>query len=147
MSGKSVLVNDIIRARGSSGDGSNQPAQASDRANAEDVFRQGEDYLRRAIDVTPALIHTGLPDDYLDFLNQTWLKYAGVSMGELRGWAWTVASSAYLLALIVLHVLAPGLKKVEFAVLASSAPQAASKVICFHSCKMSLQRVLPSWGR
>jgi hypothetical protein len=115
MSGKSVLVNDIIRAMGSSGDGSNQPAQASDRANAEDVFRQGEDYLRRAIDVTPALIHTGLPDDYLDFLNQTWLKYAGVSMGELRGWAWTVASSAYLLALIVLYVLAPGLKKVEFA--------------------------------
>ncbi len=110
------MVNDIIRAMGSSGDGSNQPAQASDRANAEDVFRQGEDYLRRAIDVTPALIHIGLPDDYLDFLNQTWLKYAGVSMGELRGWAWTVASSAYLLALIVLYVLAPGLKKVEFAV-------------------------------
>src|ERR1035438_1551762 len=40
MSGKSVLVNDIIRAMGSSGDGSNQPTQASDRANAEDVFRQ-----------------------------------------------------------------------------------------------------------
>jgi PAS domain S-box-containing protein len=60
-----------------------------DRASAEDSFRHGEDHLRRAIDVTPALIHSGLPDGHLDFFNQTWLKYAGVSMGELQGWAWT----------------------------------------------------------
>jgi PAS domain S-box-containing protein len=74
---------------GSSGDGSNQPGQPPDRASAEDSFRHGEDHLRRAIAVTPALIHSGLPDGYLDFFNQTWLKYAGVSMGELQGWAWT----------------------------------------------------------
>jgi hypothetical protein len=109
------LVNDIIRAMGSSGDGSSQPTQAADRANVEDSFRQGEDYLRRAIDVTPALIHTGLPDSYLNFLNQPWLKQAGVSMGELPGWAGTVVSSAYLLALIILYVLASGSRKVEFA--------------------------------
>jgi hypothetical protein len=115
MSGKSVLINDIIRAMGSRGDGSSQPTQASDRANMEDIFRPGEDYLRGAIDVTPALIHTGLPDSYLNFLNQPWLKQAGVSMGELRGWAWTVVSTADLLALIILYVLASGLRKAELA--------------------------------
>ena len=109
------MVNDIMRAMGSSGDGSSQPTQAADRTNVEDIFRQGEDCLRRAIDVTPALIHTGLPASYLKFLNQPWLKQAGISMGELRGWAWTVVSSAYPLALLILYVLASGLRKVEFA--------------------------------
>jgi hypothetical protein len=36
-------------------------------------------------------------------------------MGELPGWAGTVVSSAYLLALIILYVLASGSRKVEFA--------------------------------
>ncbi len=82
---KEYLSDDIIRAMGSNGGGSNQPGQAS----PEDPFRQDEGHLRSAIDTTPALINTGLPDGYLDFFNQTWLKYGGVSMGELQGWAWT----------------------------------------------------------
>ena len=45
--------------------------------------------LRLAIDSTPALIHTGLPDGYLDFFNQTWLKYVGCSLEDLQGWKWT----------------------------------------------------------
>jgi formate hydrogenlyase transcriptional activator len=45
--------------------------------------------LRLAIDSVPALIHTGLPDGYLDFFNQTWLKYVGCSLEDLQGWKWT----------------------------------------------------------
>jgi formate hydrogenlyase transcriptional activator len=46
--------------------------------------------LRLVIDSAPALIHTGLPDGYLDFFNQTWLRYVGLSIEDLRGWSWTV---------------------------------------------------------
>jgi PAS domain S-box-containing protein len=44
---------------------------------------------RVVIDSTPALIHTGLPDGYLDFFNQTWLKYVERSLEDLQGWKWT----------------------------------------------------------
>src|SRR5271167_4822959 len=45
--------------------------------------------LRRLIDFAPALIHTGLPDGYLDFFNQGWLDYLGRSLKDLLGWRWT----------------------------------------------------------
>jgi len=52
--------------------------------------RQPMDF-RLVIDSTPALIHTGLPDGYLDFFNQTWLKYVGRSLEDLQGWKWTAS--------------------------------------------------------
>ena len=45
--------------------------------------------LRLLIDSAPALIHTGLPDGYLDFFNQGWLDYVGRSLEDLLGWRWT----------------------------------------------------------
>ena len=45
--------------------------------------------LRLLIDSAPALIHTSLPDGYLDFFNETWLKYVGRSLEDLLGWRWT----------------------------------------------------------
>jgi len=38
---------------------------------------------------TPGLIHTSQPDGYLDFFNQTWLKYVGKPLEHLLGWKWT----------------------------------------------------------
>jgi hypothetical protein len=43
------------------------------------------------IDSIPALIHTGLPDGYLDYFNQTWLNYVALTLGNLSGWKWTAA--------------------------------------------------------
>jgi hypothetical protein len=34
-----------------------------------------EDALRLVIDTTPALIHTGRPDGYLDYFNRGWLEF------------------------------------------------------------------------
>jgi PAS domain S-box-containing protein len=45
--------------------------------------------LQLLIDSTPGLIHTGLPDGYLDFFNQTWLRYVGQPLEHLLGWKWT----------------------------------------------------------
>src|SRR5437763_9857715 len=32
----------------------------------------------------PACFHTGRPDGYLDFFNQTWLRYVGQSLEDLH---------------------------------------------------------------
>lgn len=60
-------------------------------ATATDVenLKQGQDYLRRVLDTTPALIHTARPDGYLDYFNQRWLDYLDVRLDDIRGWNWT----------------------------------------------------------
>jgi PAS domain S-box-containing protein len=61
-------------------------------SSAPSPDRQGTgSNLRLVIDSAPALIHTALPDGYLDFFNETWLKYVGLSLEDLCGWGWTVA--------------------------------------------------------
>src|SRR5882724_2006554 len=44
--------------------------------------------LQSVIDSTPGLIHTSQPDGYLDFFNQTWLRYVGQPLEHLLGWKW-----------------------------------------------------------
>ncbi len=53
--------------------------------------RKAEDHLRLVIDTTPALIHSGRPDGYLDFFNRRWLEYLGLSSEDICGWRWTDA--------------------------------------------------------
>ncbi len=48
-----------------------------------------EDALRRIIDTTPALIHTGRSDGYLDYFNKGWLDFLGKPLEEVCGWRWT----------------------------------------------------------
>jgi PAS domain S-box-containing protein len=45
--------------------------------------------LQLLIDSIPALIHTSLPDGYLDYFNHQWLEYVGVPLEALLGWKWT----------------------------------------------------------
>jgi PAS domain S-box-containing protein len=45
--------------------------------------------LQLLVDSAPSLIHTSRPDGYLDFFNQTWLRYIGCSLEDLQGWKWT----------------------------------------------------------
>src|SRR5438876_109011 len=48
-----------------------------------------ENALRRAVDTTPAFIHTGRPDGYLDYFNRGWLDFLGKSLEDVCGWRWT----------------------------------------------------------
>ncbi|HWN94046.1 MAG TPA: PAS domain S-box protein [Methylomirabilota bacterium] len=64
-------------------------AENAERRRAEEALKQAESHLRLVLDTTPALINTGRPDGYLDNFNQRWLKYVGLSLEELQGWAWT----------------------------------------------------------
>ena len=47
--------------------------------------------LQLIIDSTPALIHSGPPDGRLDFFNQYWLDFVGLSLEHLLGWKWTAS--------------------------------------------------------
>ena len=46
-------------------------------------------FFRRIVDLSPALIHTGRSDGYLDFFNQGWLNFVGQPPEKLLGWEWT----------------------------------------------------------
>ena len=48
-----------------------------------------EDALHRAVDTTPAFIHTARPDGYIDYFNRGWLDFFGKSLEEVCGWRWT----------------------------------------------------------
>ncbi|MGC1416963.1 MAG: PAS domain-containing protein, partial [Candidatus Acidiferrum sp.] len=41
------------------------------------------------VDSIPALIHTARPDGYLDYFNEPWLEYLGVTLDKIAGWNWT----------------------------------------------------------
>jgi PAS domain S-box-containing protein len=50
-----------------------------------------ESQLRLAIDTIPGLVWTARPDGHIDFLNQRWLDYTGLTLDEASGWDWQVA--------------------------------------------------------
>jgi PAS domain S-box-containing protein len=45
--------------------------------------------IQLLVDSIPALIHTSLPDGYLDYFNKPWLEYLGVALDKVAGWNWT----------------------------------------------------------
>ena len=45
--------------------------------------------IQLLVDSIPALIHTGMPDGYLDYFNKPWLEYLGATLEQVNGWNWT----------------------------------------------------------
>ena len=41
-----------------------------------------ENNLNRVVDLLPGLVWTALPDGQVDFLNQRWCEYTGLSVAE-----------------------------------------------------------------
>jgi len=54
-----------------------------------DQSTASENALRRAVDTTPAFIHTARPDGYIDYFNRGWLGFFGKSLDDVCGWRWT----------------------------------------------------------
>ena len=50
-----------------------------------------EDELIRVVDALPGLVWTALPDGHVDFLNQRWCEYTGLSVDESYGQGWQTA--------------------------------------------------------
>jgi PAS domain S-box-containing protein len=55
---------------------------------------QVRDQLRLAIDTIPGLVWSAQSDGHIDFLNQRWCDYTGLSMEQASGWGWEQAVHA-----------------------------------------------------
>jgi PAS domain S-box-containing protein len=52
------------------------------------TLQSSEDRLRRVIDTIPAHAWSTLPDGSVDFINQRFLEFTGLSLEDLMGWGW-----------------------------------------------------------
>jgi len=52
--------------------------------------KQAEDRLRLVIDTIPAMVFTALPNGSVDYVNQRWLHYMGLSLEDVLAWNWDV---------------------------------------------------------
>src|ERR1700691_4175817 len=59
------------------------------RAMASAGQQPGSLNIQLLVDSIPALIHTGMPDGYLDYFNKPWLEYLGATLEQVSGWDWT----------------------------------------------------------
>src|SRR5207302_10602833 len=54
----------------------------TERKEAENTLRESQDQLRLVIDTIPVMAWIVLPHGPLDFINQRWLDYTGLSLDE-----------------------------------------------------------------
>jgi PAS domain S-box-containing protein len=67
--------------------------QADKRPSAEIMndMQNSEGRLRTVIDNIPGLVWSALPDGDVEFCNQRWLAYTGMSFNEIKRWGWLAA--------------------------------------------------------
>jgi formate hydrogenlyase transcriptional activator len=53
--------------------------------------RETEDRIHRIINTVPGLHWSARPDGWVDFINQRWLDYTGMTLEQALGWGWTPA--------------------------------------------------------
>ncbi|NDJ18631.1 PAS domain S-box protein [Myxacorys almedinensis] len=63
----------------------------SDRKRGEAAARQSEQHLRALADAMPNIFWTARPDGSLDYFNQRWYDYTGMTLAEAQGWGWQSA--------------------------------------------------------
>jgi len=51
-------------------------------------MKTAEDKYRRMVDAIPTMAWSALPDGCVEFFNQRWHDYTGISAEEARGWGW-----------------------------------------------------------
>jgi formate hydrogenlyase transcriptional activator len=55
------------------------------------VSKQTEDRIRLIINTVPGLLWSARPDGWVDFINQRWLDYTGMTLQQALGWGWAPA--------------------------------------------------------
>jgi PAS domain S-box-containing protein len=55
------------------------------------VAQQAEDRIRLVINTVPGLLWSARPDGWVDFINQRWLDYTGMTLEQALGWGWAPA--------------------------------------------------------
>src|SRR3984893_5974520 len=57
-----------------------------------DEMRSSEARWRLVLDTIPVLVTSARPDGSLDFVNQRWLEFLGLSVDKVRDWGWTAVT-------------------------------------------------------
>ncbi len=69
-----------------------QPSPVSVRTSTrQDNLENNEDRLQTFIDTMPGLVWRAVPDGDVEFCNQRWLAYTGMSFDQIKGWGWVAA--------------------------------------------------------
>jgi len=55
---------------------------------ALELLQQREEAFRLLAEAIPQLVWTTRPDGYIDYFNQGWFDYTGLSLEESQGWGW-----------------------------------------------------------
>lgn len=63
--------------------------QDVERRQAEDALRESEAQYRCLADLIPGVMWTSRPDGYIDYANQYWLKFTGLTLESTVGTGWT----------------------------------------------------------
>jgi PAS domain S-box-containing protein len=63
----------------------------SEKKRAEEAILASERNLSLIINTMPVLAWSALPDGAVEFFNQRWLDYTGLSLGRAQGWGWADA--------------------------------------------------------
>jgi PAS domain S-box-containing protein len=61
------------------------------RKRAEEVARRSEKELRDVVNAVPAFVWSTRPDGAVDFVNERWLEFTGLSPQDALGWNWEAA--------------------------------------------------------
>src|SRR6202171_1468648 len=61
------------------------------RKRAEEVAQRSEKELRDVVNAVPAFVWSTLPDGAVDFVNERWLEFTGLSPQDALGWNWQAA--------------------------------------------------------
>ncbi len=62
-----------------------------ERKRAEEELQQSEARFQEAIDTIPGLVWGALPDGHIDYFNQRWREYTGLTLKQAGGWGWQMA--------------------------------------------------------
>ena len=60
----------------------------TDRKQSELQQRQSMERFRTVADAMPQMVWTARPDGFVDYYNQRWLDYTGLTLEETQGWGW-----------------------------------------------------------
>jgi two-component system sensor histidine kinase/response regulator len=60
----------------------------TDRKIAEEALHESEKGFRQLADAMPQIVWTARPDGGLDYYNQRWFDYTGMTLEETEGWGW-----------------------------------------------------------
>jgi PAS domain S-box-containing protein len=63
----------------------------TERVKVEEMLREGEAHLRKVINTIPGLVWIARADGHIEYHNQRWIDYTGLTAEQAKGWGWRAA--------------------------------------------------------